>query len=148
MPRRNLIASYTSLRRSLEEQQGDIDDVDILIAAAHALDAELVAYIGQKVGINTAKDDRNALFWVAGTDDVRAAEILIAAGSSVNALRAGAPTPLMHAAYWNRLPMAQLLLAKGAQADYKDTESRSALTIARERGYAEMVHLLSEAVAQ
>ncbi len=145
-PRRSLREEYAQLKRALEESGRDASPLNCLIEAAHRLDGELLAFIGRQEGINASTEGLNALFYVAGSNDVAAAQLLIDAGCQLNALRAGAPTPLMHAAFRNRPAMVRLLIERGADIGYIDKNGSSALSLAQERGHTEIVALLTSAV--
>ncbi len=145
-PRRSLREEYAQLKRALEESGRDASPLNCLIEAAHRLDGELLAFIGRQEGINASTEGLNALFYVAGSNDVAAARLLIDAGCRLNALQAGAPTPLMHAAFRNRPAMVRLLIERGADIGYTDKNGNSALSLAQERGHTEIVALLTGAV--
>lgn len=82
---------------------------------------------------------------MAGSGDVGAGELLIKAACRLNALHASGPTSLMHAALRNRLDIARLLIANGAEVSCTAEHNNSALSLAREQGHAEMVQLLMSA---
>ncbi len=143
---RRLREEYAQLKRAIEESGRDASPLNCLIAAAHRLDGELLAFIGRQEGINVSTEGLNALFYVAGSNDIAAARLLIDAGCQLNALRAGAPTPLMHAALRNRPAMVRLLIERGADIGYIDKNGSSALSLAQECGHTEIIALLKSAV--
>ncbi len=145
-PRRRLREEYAQLKRAIEERVGDASPLSCLVEAAHRLDGELLAFIGRQEGINVSIEGLNALFYVAGSNDVAAARLLIDAGCQLNALQVGAPTPLMHAAFRNRPAIVRLLIERGADIGYTDKDGNSALSLAQERGHTEIVALLKSAV--
>ncbi|HMN88511.1 MAG TPA: ankyrin repeat domain-containing protein [Saprospiraceae bacterium] len=69
-------------------------------------------------------------------------ELLIKARGRVNAAIPGAASPLMHAAFRNRLENARLLVQYGAEIGYCDANGDSALSFAEVEGHAEEVNYL------
>jgi uncharacterized protein len=129
-------------RRRAQEQNGDADPTELLAEAAERHDQGYVQFLARELGINSTTDGKTALFWVAGTGDVEAARLLVEAGCKLGPGEAGRATPLMHAAFRNRLEMARFLMQRGAKANYVDQAGDSALSIAEAQGHTEMVALL------
>ncbi len=131
-------AEYHSELRRYDEIRGGDHTMDLIIDAARRHNKELLDYLANKVGINYAENGKTALFWLAGGDDPRAVELLITAGAKVNAATQGAASPLMHAAFRNRLENAHLLVQHGAEIGYCDANGDSALSFAEEQGHTEV----------
>ncbi len=70
------------------------------------------------------------------------AELLVARGASVNALRPGDSSPLHEAAYMGRLHAVKLLVARGATVDARDCDLRTPLHKAAWQGRTEVVKFL------
>ncbi|MFN4079389.1 MAG: ankyrin repeat domain-containing protein [Saprospiraceae bacterium] len=130
-------------RRRYGERHGGDAALDIIQDAARQKDREYLRYLADQVGLSYAVAGKTALFWLAGTDDIEAVEMLVNCGAAVQpSPGSGVASPLMHAAYCNRLDMAKLLVEHGAKVDYSDPNGDTALSIARERGHAAMAAFL------
>lgn len=94
--------------------------------------------------VNAAQGDgMTALHWAAELGSVPMAEMLIAAGASLEALtRLGGYTPLHLAAEAGRAPVAGKLLAAGANARAATTTGVTALHLAAEAGSTETITVL------
>jgi hypothetical protein len=135
-------AHYFELRRHDEMSGGD-HSIDIIAAAARAHNKDLLRYLARQMDINYTEEHKTALFWLAGEDDPLALECLILAGGMIGgALLPGAPTPLMHAAFRNRLENIRLLVKYGADVEYCDAHGQSALSLAEMQGHTEIVDYL------
>jgi ankyrin repeat protein len=66
----------------------------------------------------------------------------MAKGADPNVVNSGGTTPLMFAAYRNRLQLATYLLSAGADPNAMAEDGHTALSIAREHGHAEVARLL------
>ena len=64
--------------------------------------------------------------------------MLLASGAQVNAPQAGGFTALFSAAAADCRPLAELLVAHGADAAHKSDAGKTAADFARERGHTEM----------
>jgi hypothetical protein len=137
-----LRAEYHSELRRLDEAGGGDHLMDLIMDAARRHNEELLGYLAGKIGINYTEDGKTALFWLAGDDDPRAVELLIKAGGKVNAATRGAASPLMHAAFRNRLKNVRLLVQHGAEIGYRDANNDSALSLAETEGHVEMANYL------
>jgi ankyrin repeat protein len=73
---------------------------------------------------------------LAGRGDPRIVTQLLAAGADVNALAAGDYTPLHIAAFRDDVATLEMLLARGANAQARTRDGRTALAIAEARGCA------------
>ncbi len=138
----SLRAEYHSELRRLDEAGGGDHSMDLIMHTARRHNEELLGYWADKIGINYAEDGKTALFWLAGDEDPRAVELLIKAGGKVNAATPSAASPLMHAAFRNRLENARLLVQYGAEIGYCDANGDSALSFAEVEGHAEVVNYL------
>jgi len=136
-------ARLYSERRRLDETGDGDHTLDLIMNTAIQGDGELLDFLARNFGINYAEGGRHALFWVAGTPDLKTAELLISAGSTVHNAGKKAASPLMHAAYRNQLDMAKLLEKHGARVHYTDGNGDTALAFALEQGHAEMVAYLN-----
>lgn len=87
----------------------------------------------------TNADDQTALHLATGLSDVLTMEMLLEAGSEVNAVGMGGATPLHNAA---GLDVAQLLLDYGADVGARDDSGETALHYAEQHGDADLVALL------
>jgi ankyrin repeat protein len=135
---------YASDVRRYQEQHGDDATLDIILDAARHHDAGYLAFLAQHVGLDFTHDDRTALFWLAGTDDLAAVRLLIEHGASVQSVGKGAASPLMHAAHRNQLEVARLLVERGAKVDFEDKNGDSPLSCACEQGHEAMVFFLEK----
>lgn len=135
-------ARLYSERRRLDEIGGGDHTLDLIMNTAIEGDAELLGFLARNFGINYVEGGKHALFWVAGSNDLEAAELLISAGSTVHNAGKKAASPLMHAAYRNQLDMAKLLVKHGARVHYIDGNGDTALSFAEEQGHEEMVAYL------
>jgi uncharacterized protein len=115
--------------------------------AARRHNEELLQYLSREIGINYAEDGKTALFWLSGDDDPQAVELLLRAGAKANAAQAGAASPLMHAAFRNRLDNVRLLAQHGAEIGYRDANGDSALSFAQAQGHTEVVDYLNSVLA-
>jgi uncharacterized protein len=141
-------SAYESDLRRYQEQHGSDATLDIIQDAARRKEADYLAFLANRVGLNRTEDGKTALFWLAGTNELEAVRLLVQHGASVQSAGKGAASPLMHAAYCNQLEMAKLLVAQGARVDFKDKNGDSALSFAQERGHGEMVAFLEQAMAK
>ena len=135
-------ARLYSERRRLDEISGGDHTLDLIMNTAIEGDAELLGFLARNFGINYVEGGKHALFWVAGSNDLEAAELLISAGSTVHNAGKKAASPLMHAAYRNQLDMAKLLVKHGARVHYADGNGDTALSFALEQGHEEMAAYL------
>ncbi len=135
-------ARLYSERRRLDEIGGGDHTLDLIMNTAIEGDAELLGFLARNFGINYVEGGKHALFWVAGSNDLEAAELLISAGSTVHNAGKKAASPLMHAAYRYQLDMAKLLVKHGARVHYIDGNGDTALSFAEEQGHEEMVAYL------
>jgi len=74
---------------------------------------------------------------------VRCVESLLISNADVNAANAWGGTALMHAAC-DKPALAKVLLQWGASTTLRDKDGKTAIDVARERGYGEMVTLLND----
>lgn len=136
----------TPLEARRRHHKGEMDDkgttLDMIIETAIQGDVELLGFFARNFGINYVESGKHALFWIAGTNDLQAAKILIQAGSTVHNAGKKAASPLMHAAYRNQLEMAKLLIEHGARVHYTDGNGDTALSYAQEQGHVEMAAYL------
>lgn len=142
-----LRAEYYSEMRRHDEQGGGDHSMAILMDAARRHNEELLQYLSREIGINYAEDGKTALFWLSGDDDPQAVELLLRAGAKANAAQAGAASPLMHAAFRNRLDNVRLLAQHGAEIGYRDANGDSALSFAQAQGHTEVVDYLNSVLA-
>jgi ankyrin repeat protein len=140
-------AAYLYELRRLDEQDGGDHSMEIIMDAARRHDADLLAYLSRRIGINYAEDGKHALFWLAGDEDTVPVALLLSAGGNANAAQQGAASPLMHAARRNRLAMARLLVQHDAIVGYTDANGDTAFSIAEESGHSEMVAYLQSILA-
>ena len=101
-------------------------------------------YLAAGTDVDT-KDDNGAtpLFYAANSDHKEVAELLIAKGADVNAMRRqNASTPLHYATANNHKEIAALLIAKGADMNAKDDNGTTSLHFAAEWDHREIVELL------
>jgi ankyrin repeat protein len=141
-------AEYYSEMRRLEEQQGGGNHtMSMLLNAAQRHDEDFLLYLTREIGVNYAEAGKTALFWLSGDDDPRAVELLVQAGSKVNAAQTGAASPLMHAAFNNRLHNVRLLVQHGAELGYCDANGDSALSLAEAQGHTDVVNYLNSVLA-
>lgn len=68
----------------------------------------------------------------------------ITLGYNINGLNLFGHTPLMNAAYWNKLEEAKVLINAGADVNYKSRSGSTAIHKAATRGHLEIVRLLVE----
>lgn len=135
-------ARLYSERRRLDEIGGGDHTLDLIMNTAIQGDTELLGFLARNFGINYAEGGKHALFWIAGTNDLKAAELLINAGSTVHNAGKKAASPLMHAAYRNQPDMAKLLIKHGARVHYADGNGDTALSFAEDQGHSEMAAYL------
>lgn len=85
-----------------------------------------------------------ALMMAAGDGNLEMAKLLLDKGAAVNATAIGDETPLIDAVSKGHLEMAKLLLDRGADVNHKphDSDSQTALNIAKEKGYTHIVEIL------
>lgn len=133
--------------RGMDEQSGGDHCFELLLQAAKRHDAELLSALASEFGINITENGKNALFWIAGSKDVAAADMLIKAGCKVEAIAEGEASPLMHAAHNNQIEMVEFLLKRRADPNYADANGDTALSIAREKAHLEIVSLLEKHIA-
>lgn len=133
---------YRSDLRRYGEISGEDPVPEIIQEAAIRGRVDYLRFLAKKVGLNYEVKGKTALFWLAATEHIAAAELLISLGASVHPKKSGAPSPLQCAAAHNRLEMAQLLLRHGAKPEYEDGAGNTARSIAREGGFEEMCRLL------
>jgi hypothetical protein len=69
-------------------------------------------------------------------------KLLLDHGAGVNAAQAGGFTPIFSAAIANRRDLVELLLAHGANPQYKSDAGKTAADFARERGHGELASWL------
>jgi uncharacterized protein len=139
-------AYYYELRR-LDEQGGGDHTMTILLDAAQQHNEALLRTVARERGINYTEDGKTALFWLAGDDNLHALELLLQLGAKLNAAQTGAASPLMHAAYRNRMDNVQLLVRRGAAVDYTDANGDSALSFAEAQGHIAIVDYLKHILA-
>jgi ankyrin repeat protein len=133
---------HQSAIRREQEQHGSEDPISLLMNTAISQDKGFLEYLAQQYGINIAQGGKTALFWIAGTEHVAAAKLLVAVGASVELSVLGAASPLMHAAFRSQLDMAAYLISIGADPDYTDANGESARNIAQAGGYTELIDLM------
>jgi uncharacterized protein len=90
------------------------------------------------------EDGATALVMAAQDGNLEMAKLLLDKGADVNATAIGDETPLTYAAGKGHLEMVKLLLDKGSHVNYrpKDDVGQTALSIAQEKGYTQIVELL------
>ena len=93
--------------------------------------------------VDTKFQGRSPLHLAASLGKKEAAEALVAKGANVQ-LKAGGEdtTPLQEASKSGSKDIVQLLLAKGADVNAKDRQGKTALDLAQQNGYTEVVNLL------
>jgi ankyrin repeat protein len=141
---RQRLTELHSAWRRLDEIGGGDHSLDIIMDAARRHKLEFLLLAAREIGINYTENGKTALFWLAGEEDLEAVMLLIEAGAKIDAAAKGAASPLMHAAFRNRLGMVQLLIQHGAKVDYRDANGDSALSFAEEHGHHEIVDCLKK----
>jgi len=112
-------------------------------------DLEIVRYlIGKGAKVNEKlTDERTVLFLPAYEGDLETLEVLVAAGGDVNAADDIGYTPLKNAVMGRKPEAIRWLVAKGAkvnQAPTKSNAGETALHVAIDRGFPDVVKLLLE----
>jgi hypothetical protein len=147
--KKKMKAEYYSELHRIDELLGSGDHTMYLIMdAARRHNEELLHYLADIKGINYANEGKTALFWLAGEGDIRSVKLLIKAGAHVNAFKSGVASPLMHAAFRNRLEIVQLLVQNGAVINYTDADGDSALSLAEAEGHTEVVNYLKKRLSE
>ena len=86
------------------------------------------------------------MIYAAHTGEVETARVLLDSGASIEAKKEGGFTPLLEAAWVNRIPVAQLLVSRGADINSKTERNNlrnyTALHIAASKDFEEMVRFL------
>jgi len=89
---------------------------------------------------------KTALLWAAEEhDQCQVAELLIAAGASLEETGPNGKSPLHFAAATNNIPMAKFLIAEGADLNAKDITAQTPLDKAKRNSHTDMVKLLQTA---
>lgn len=135
-------------------QMGNRAIIDDLVARGAPVDFFTALVIGRldhvrrelradpKVAMTRGIHDLPPLYFAAVGGDTAAAELLLAAGSDVNA-SAEAGAPIHGAVMRGSAEMVRLLLQHGADVSARDYNGRDALTLARELGRQEIAALVS-----
>lgn len=93
----------------------------------------------------TSPDGHNALMYAAASGMNDAVEFLISEGISINdSDQKSGSTPLIYAATANRKETVRLLLNKGADQSISNKAGKTALLIAREKNFEQIVRLLDK----
>lgn len=101
---------------------------------------------GADVNLDTGEGE-TALMYAAVGGHLEMAQILIKKGADVNVQDGGdaGGTALMNAAAGGHIEIVKLLLANGADASTKNLYGDTALTLAQQNGYPQIVELLKQA---
>jgi ankyrin repeat protein len=86
---------------------------------------------------------RTALHVASVNGKIEIVKLLIAYRCDINAQDTSDQTALQMAAFWRNFDVAQLLIAHKCDVNLTDIYNRTALMIAQERGYAEIVSLIT-----
>jgi len=84
-----------------------------------------------------------ALHFSARYDSLQTAKLLLKHGALLNCRDIVRETPLMDAARFGSLRVASLLLTYGADKSLTNNQNQTALDLAKDKGYGEMIRLLS-----
>ncbi|HQU81519.1 MAG TPA: ankyrin repeat domain-containing protein [Pyrinomonadaceae bacterium] len=115
----------------------------LMIAAQNGDLAELKRLIKEGTKIDeTDADGKPALFYAILSDEIYAAQTLIAAKANVNIVAGGKSTPLMTAARFGRDQMIPLLLKAGAKINEQDKFGKTALVWATETDIETVTEIL------
>jgi ankyrin repeat protein len=150
----NASASWRETAIEAAAQVGREDIARCLLDAGAPLDICTAAMLGQRDTVRAllAADPAHVratgahgiavLYFPTIKGDAETAALLLAHGADVNGGTPGAPTPLHGAALFNQPEMASWLLERGAEPGTTDAEGKTALAIARERGFTQVVDVL------
>ena len=115
-------------------------DLRLVTAAADQDREAVLALLGERVDVNTARPDGvTALLWAAHWDDIELAERLLDAGADVNAADDHGVTALERAAENASVAMVETLLAAGADVDAAQTSGLTPLMTAARTGSVDVV---------
>jgi len=89
----------------------------------------------------------NELFFAVECDDIALIEVLIYSGADINCTNYINNTPLIAAAYNNKIEIVKLLIEAGADLNIQNNDGHTALIFASIFGYIELVKLLIDAGA-
>ncbi len=122
------------------------DSTATLLKAVVKADADLVAKIlGTKPDLEMKDGNgRTALMIATYNQNNQIAELLIAAGSNVNAQDDRLNSPFLYAGASGYLPILKMCLANGADFNVYNRYGGSALIPAAEKGHWEVVNLLTQ----
>jgi ankyrin repeat protein len=150
----NAAASWRETAIEAAAQMGRGDIAHFLLEAGAPLNICTAAMLGQRetVAALLAADPAQAhatgahgigvMYFPAIKGNAEIAALLLAHGADVNGGVPGAATALHGAALFDQPAMTEWLLAHMARADVADREGKTPLTIARERGFAQVVEVL------
>ncbi len=92
----------------------------------------------------TAAGDSALILAGWNTSNLALVRLLLKHGAQIDSANNNGDTPLMDAAYLNKLDILAELLARGANPQLLNKRGRSALALARQRGHHQAVALLTD----
>jgi len=142
-----MMTTRAQLSESAEHEGGH---TELMRAALEGRTNDVRTLLTSKVDVN-AKDDegRTALMFAVTNMKTDCVDLLLSHGADVNATANDGSTALMLGASVGDSGIVRVLLSKGAHLSGKFIETgKTALTLAREREYTEIVELLKAAGAE
>ena len=135
---------------NLETPDKYADLVPLTLAALYSKNEELEVLLkqGVKADIKTENNGSTALRFAVELENIEAINLLVKYGADINQSAEGYCTMLMIAVLYGKVKSVERLLALGADINYTDIRRRTALTIAKEKGYAEIILMLNKASAK
>jgi len=134
----------------LSERGAAIDEVDLsgwtsLMWASICGHRETVRILLEKGAAIEAKGGgRTALVWAVHHKHKETAALLLEKGAVVNESDRAGWTPLMTAVWQANIPMIQLLLEKRADLQKKDNTGKTAMDLAQDKGFEDIMALLEK----
>lgn len=111
------------------------------VAVAAGVLASVKWAIAKSADVNALVGKMRPIHWAAATGNVAIATVLLDAGAQVGSLSSNGTTPLLLACYGGQLPLARLLISKGATMK-ANPQGGTPLRSAAAQGHLEVVRFL------